>query len=155
MAKFLISGTEQMMRDFRKLGQMGESAAVAIVQAAADEVVGQWKDTAERMGHVDTGSMVRGIKATAAAADGSGVASEVYPRGKDRRGTRNATKAFILNYGSSRIPPSHWVEVANRDAEPVATGLMASMWASFVETGNVPGAELSGAAKRGRRSKGR
>lgn len=155
MARFRIDGADQMIKDFRKYGANGEAAAIAIVQAAADEVVGQWQDTATRFGHVDTGAMIRGIKATNAAADGNGIASEVYPRGKDKRGTRNATKAFILNYGSSKIPPSHWVEVANGEAEPVVTGLMESMWSSFVESGNVPGGGLSGAAKRTKRSKGR
>lgn len=155
MAKFRIEGADQLIKDYRKYGTNGEAAAIAIVQAAADEVVGQWQDSATRFGHVDTGAMIRGIKATTASADGNGIASEVYPRGKDKRGTRNATKAFILNYGSSKIRPSHWVEAANESAEPVVTGMMESMWASFMESGTVPGGGLSGAAKRTKRSKGR
>ena len=153
MARFDLGGTEQMMKDFRRLGQQGEAAAIAIVQAAAEEVVSQWQASAELHGHVDTGSMINGIKATDAASDGDGIASEVYPRGKDKRGTRNAMKAFILNYGTSRIPPSHWVEHANQDAAPVVTGMMTSMWATFLETGNVPAGQTGAksAKKRGRK----
>ena len=31
-----------------------------------------------------------------------GGAQDVYPLGEDRRGTRNATKAYVLNYGRGR-----------------------------------------------------
>lgn len=39
---------------------------------------------------------------------------DIYPQGKDRNGMRNAEKAFLIHYGTSQIPASHWVDDADR-----------------------------------------
>lgn len=39
---------------------------------------------------------------------------DIYPQGKDRKGVRNAEKAFILHYGTSKIAATHWVTDADR-----------------------------------------
>lgn len=49
-----------------------------------------------------TGAMLGSIGATEYIEFMGGGQREVYPLGEDSRGTRNATKAFVLNYGRGK-----------------------------------------------------
>jgi hypothetical protein len=45
---------------------------------------------------------------------------DIYPQGKDRKGIRNAEKAFYLHYGTSKLPATNWVDEADElSADPV------------------------------------
>lgn len=80
----------------------------AFGQAACDI----WKDETEARGFVDTGALkdsyVYEIKDDEVSA---------YPKGEDKKGVRNAEKAFILHYGKESISPSHYVDAARERTE--------------------------------------
>ena len=59
--------------------------------------------------------MLKSIKATRPKRKDYSSSIDIYPQGKDRKGIRNADKAFILNYGCSSIPGSRWVQEANEN----------------------------------------
>lgn len=63
--------------------------------------------------HVDTGDMLNSIKATKIRRRDSDRYVDVYPAGKDRKGVRNAEKAFITNYGTRSQQGTRWVQSAN------------------------------------------
>lgn len=129
MARFETSGLDNMISEMQRLGQdMGE-VAKRMVDAAVEEIKDAWKDSAEKHGHRDTGAMIDSVGyPNPVYKVGDALARDVYPQGKDGRGTRNAEKAFILNYGTSKIKPSHWVDEADENAEPLVEEKLLNIW---------------------------
>ena len=152
MAQMNVTGLDAVIRDMARLGEMTGKAADAMLMAGAAVYQERWKHSAEEHGHVDTGDMVAsvGYSGTPKTIEDARTL-DVYPQGKDRKGVRNAEKAFILHYGSSSIKGSRWVEDAERDAERPAQEAMADIWDEFVTTGNIPNEQAPRRARAGRR----
>ncbi len=143
MARFDTTGLQELINDMRRMGEAAEPVAQAMTAAAAEEITAAWKSAAEEHDLRDTGAMIESIGYPDGVQRlGSTFAADIYPQGKDGSGTRNAEKAFILNYGSKKIPPTYWVDEADkRSAETVQTRLE-EMWGEFLETGQVPAVPL-------------
>ncbi|NLW24754.1 MAG: hypothetical protein GXY91_05875, partial [Clostridia bacterium] len=58
---------------------------------------------------------------------------DIYPQGKDRKGVRNAEKAFVLHYGTSKLPASHWVDDADEMAGPMVEERLTKMFDEWLE----------------------
>lgn len=101
-----------------------------MLDAGAKEVQKCWREEAEARGHRDTGAMIASIGYKGVNVTNTGGYVEVYPRGTDK-GTRNAEKAFILNYGSSRIKGDGWVHAAEGKAEDRALEAMQEVFNSI------------------------
>ena len=140
MAKFDTSGLQDLVNDLRKLGgEDADRAARAMTAAAAQEIADAWKESAEKHELRDTGAMIESIGFPDGVQNGGGVfMADVYPQGKDASGTRNAEKAFILHYGSSRLKPTYWVDEAVKAAEEPVQKRLQEIWDSFLQTGQVP-----------------
>lgn len=139
MARFDTSGLQDLINDMRKMGDAAKPVARVMTLAAADEIRTAWKNTATQYGLIDTGAMVESIGYPAEPTDlGGAFAIDVYPQGTDASGTRNAEKAFILHYGSSRIQPTYWVDEADKNAEEPVQARLEGIWGEFLETGQVP-----------------
>ena len=52
----------------------------------------------------------------------------VSPQGKDHKGVRNAEKAFINHYGTSKIKATHFVDDAETEASEKAVDAMQDVW---------------------------
>ena len=61
------------------------------------------------------------------------MACEVYPQGVDRKGIRNAEKAFVNHYGASSRKATHFVDDAESEAEAPAVEAMANAWDTYFE----------------------
>lgn len=143
MARFDTSGLQDLINDMRRMGETSGDVAQVMTAAAAEEVAKAWKRSAEEHELRDTGAMIesigypRGVEKI-----GDVCAVDIYPQGKDASGTRNAEKAFVLHYGTSRRPPTYWVDDADKyAAEPVQKRLE-EIWGQFLETGQVPAVPL-------------
>ena len=143
MAQIDTTGLQAVLNDLRKLGEAAEPVAQVMTAAAAEEITAAWKQTAEEYGFRDTGAMIDSVGYPDGVQNMGGLfVADIYPQGKDARGTRNAEKAFILHYGSSRIKPSYWTDEADKRAgEPVQQRLE-GIWGDFLETGQVPAVPL-------------
>lgn len=152
MARMETNGLDAVIEEMTRLGEMTGKAADAMLMAGAAVYRQHWQRSAQMHGHVDTGDMVAsvGYSGTPKTIEDARTL-DVYPQGKDRKGVRNAEKAFILHYGSSSIKGSRWVEDAERDAERPAQEAMADVWDEFVTTGNIPNAQAPRRARAGRR----
>lgn len=117
MAKLSSSGADGMMDELRRLDAAVRGPVMQqMLDAGAEEVKKAWQATADRYGYRDSGEMIASI-APAKGRD-SDIYREIYPQGKDSRtGVRNAEKAFLLHYGTSRIKASYWVDEAEAEAE--------------------------------------
>jgi hypothetical protein len=129
MARFNTTGVDEIIADMKRMGELAGPTAQKMLMAGAEEVKIAWKASAEAHGHRDYGDMIASINFPRKVSNAGEILSiDIYPQGKDRKGVRNAEKAFILHYGSSRIPASHWVDVADAMAGPRVQKVMEEIW---------------------------
>lgn len=139
MARFEIRGLDEAIDELARMGQLTGQVADAMLLAGAEEVRKAWTASAQRHGHIDKGDMISSIGYAGSPRSVSDVRTiDIYPQGKDRRGIRNAEKAFILHYGTSSIKASAWVDEADRESETTAPSAMLAVFDGFIKTGKVP-----------------
>ena len=101
MATLRVSGIELIDQQFNKMGRpMIRQIVEAGAKAAEKVMAGETK--AKR--HVRTGQMLKSIGTNEYREFLGGGSVDVYPQGDDSRGVRNATKAYVINYGKGRRP---------------------------------------------------
>ena len=81
-----------------QLRQLGRPVIRRIVEAGADAAVDHMRERINEM-HRRTGDMAGGVAKSKYIETIDGGRDEVYPQGEDRHGERNATKAYVINYG--------------------------------------------------------
>lgn len=137
MAQFSTDGIDQIAAEMAWMGEAAGEVADEMLLAGAEEVKRAWKETAERHGYRETGDMIESIRADKAPkSDANDVRRiSVYPRVEDRKGVRNAEKAFLLHYGTSKIHGSHWVDEADQDAGPMVQDVFEKIWDRHLKGG--------------------
>lgn len=99
MARFQSVDVDDMARELMRLGQATGPMAREMVNEGAGVIADTWKSVIREIPHVDRQDMLDSVQAEEARQSGGAIVSEIYPRGKDRKGVRNAEKAFLLHYG--------------------------------------------------------
>ena len=97
MAKMRVSGAELELRE-----NLSRDMIRRMVEAGGKVADDRMKAATRAHMHVRTGDMLEAIKPTPYREWFGGGATEVYPQGDDRKGVRNATKAYVINYGRGR-----------------------------------------------------
>lgn len=134
MARFDVSGLDETIEEMKRLGQMTGQTADAMLMAGADEVRKAWRQSAEEHRHRDTGDMIASIGFARKPNEiGSIRTIDIYPQGKDKRNIRNAEKAFILHYGTTKIRGSRWVDDADKISEQTVAPAMIRVWEQFLQ----------------------
>lgn len=114
MARFDTSGLDELLADMKRHGELIGETADKMLMAGAEEVKNAWESAIEMEGLVDTGDMLKSIGyARKPKTAGDIRVIDIYPQGKDRKGIRNAEKAFVNHYGSSSIDATHFVDIAD------------------------------------------
>lgn len=139
-----MSGLDETIREMRRMGEASGALAKAMLQTGAERVKDAWRQSATEHDLIDTGDMLDSIGFAAEPQDiGGALSIDIYPQGKDRKGVRNAEKAFMLHYGTSDIKPTRWVDDADKLSEETAVPAMQAVFDEFVRTGRVPEVQLS------------
>ena len=134
MARFDVSGLDETIEEMKRLGQMTGQTADAMLMAGAEEVRKAWRQSAEEHRHRDTGDMIASIGFARTPKDVGSIRSiDIYPQGKDKRNIRNAEKAFILHYGTTKIRGSRWVDDADKISEQTVVPAMIRVWEQFLQ----------------------
>lgn len=121
MARMDTSGLQDIIVALRKAGAETGEMAQEMVMAGAEEIKKGWQQAILSHGLVDSGQMLASVGYPKKPTVKNGVAEiDVYPQGKDKRGVRNAEKAFIQHYGSSRVKPTRFVDDAERNSADAA-----------------------------------
>lgn len=129
MARFETSGIEDIMKDMKRLGETTGPVADEMLMAGAEEVKTSWKFAAAYHGLKHTGDMIESIGFPNKPRTAGDVrAIDIYPQGKDRKGVRNAEKAFINHYGTSRITGTHFVDMADEESGPRVQATFEKIW---------------------------
>lgn len=118
-----IEGAEELRRDLQKLGDNAQEIERQMLAAGGKIMADAWKRAIEDHGFVDTGAMLDQVKPTLRKRFGYQLA-EITSKGTDKHGVRNAAKAYILHYGTSRIRASHWIDGAEEQGTPPAIQAM-------------------------------
>lgn len=139
MARFEVEGMDEIIRQMRSMQQLTGKVAEAMLMAGAEEVREAWRESAEKHKHRDTGQLIESIgypRKPKAASDMLSI--DIYPQKKNDRGIRNAEVAFVLHYGTTKMPGSGWVDDADTISGPNVTSAMQRIWAEYLETGKAP-----------------
>lgn len=118
MAKLDTSGLNELVNNLSSFAEDFTDMKEDMLSAAGEILVDEWKDGIKRFDHVDTGDMLESVKAKRLKNE-DGV--EVFPQGKDKKGVRNAQKAFVLHYGWSNYEGDRFVDDIEDKAEEKAT----------------------------------
>lgn len=135
MARLDTSGIDGIIDELSRLGDIGQRVTDDMLRAGAEEVKKAWKDSADKHELRDTGDMINSIGPTKTKTTDGARSVDIYPQGIDRKGVRNAEKAFVHHYGTSSIPAKHWVDEAEEAAGPKSQAAMEKIYDDFLNGG--------------------
>lgn len=143
MARLEVYGLDGLTAYLKQQQQLTGPMAHAMLDSGAEELVKSWKDKIKQKNHIDSGAMLKSVRAkkTEEGKDGF-LEKTVYPQGKDKRGTRNAEKAFLFHYGwktnaatNGPHDGDHFVDEIEQEAEPNVVSAMEQTMADYLEKG--------------------
>ena len=105
MARFSVDGFE--IQEAR-LNKLGRTTLRTIVEAGAKAAEKVMEDATKQYSHTRNRDMLEAIGNNGIREYYGGASTEVYPQGDDRKGVRNATKAYVINYGKGKRPLTKW-----------------------------------------------
>lgn len=119
MARIDTSGLGDIARQILEQSDKTERAAKKMLEAGAEVVKNEQVAEIKKTFASDrsTGALANSIKASKVKKKGSEYYIEVAPTGKDKKGVRNATKGFVLEYGRSNMPARPWMTRANEKSQ--------------------------------------
>lgn len=133
MARFDTSGIQEIISEMQKMGQDVGPVAEEMCMAAVEEIRNAWRQSAEEHGLRDTGALIDSIGFGPSPVRAGGILyNDVYPMGTDSKGTRNAEKAFILHYGKSTFPGTHWIDDADEKSAAPVQARIEEIWDRFL-----------------------
>lgn len=100
MARFMVDGTEFVVQRMQALTR---TTIHRITMAGAKAAEDRMRENARQRQHVRNGDMIDAIRDNGYREYYQGGSTEVYPQGDDREGVRNATKAYVINYGRGGV----------------------------------------------------
>ena len=117
MARFSVNGVEMLET---QLSRMGRPMLRQIVEAGAKAAEKRMAENTEKRRHIQNHDMIDSIGNNGIRDYLGGASTEVYPQGDDRKGVRNATKAYVINYGKGKNPTKR--KKANKTGDKFITG---------------------------------
>ena len=150
MARFGSSGITETVESLKQMGANTEEMAGEMVGIGAAVTADAWQEVIEERRHIDNRDMLDSVKPTNVMRYGNGNPyADVYPQGVDRKGVRNAEKAYMLHYGwkagkASRdhknskgakgaYKGDHFVDEAERRADLMVADAMESVRDRYLE----------------------
>ena len=101
MARMIVDGTEFISE---KLEKRSRTTIQLVTMAGAKAAENRIKEMTSSRQHVRNSDMMDATTNNGYREWFGGGSTEVYPQGDDRKGIRNATKAYVINYGKGRRP---------------------------------------------------
>lgn len=146
MARLELDGLDQTIERMKEMGEMAGAAAKAMLMVGAAWIAQGLEKAARREELMRTGDLIASIGYPASpkyVEDAPTI--QIYARGKDREGVSNMDKAFVNNFGTTKLDATQWWEEGEAEAEDKAIAGMIDVWDEFVITGRVP--QVSGPGK--------
>lgn len=143
MARLEVSGLDDLTVYLKQQEQLTGQMARDMLDSGADVLVKVWKNKIKKKNYIDSGDMLKSVKAKKTKEGDDGFLEKtVYPQGKDKRGTRNAEKAFLLHYGwktnaatNGPHDGDHFVDEIEQEAAPNVVSAMEQTMADYLKKG--------------------
>lgn len=142
MVKFEFNGIDTLIADLEKLAVIDEETAYSILEAGAEALRAVQQAVLRRMGLINPvmPQLIYSLQISRKKGK-DGVLVRLGPRGK-RKNNKKASKrkkggtyantndevGYVLEYGSPRIKPRHWMETANEEGGAACTEAMQAAW---------------------------
>ena len=144
MAKFSFNGMDEISASFEQLSRLTDEDKMSVIMPAAQLLLQRQKEKILSLFTQRTGDLANSLTIKTES-DDDGVFALIFLKGKHRgsgTGQRkrkdgrsngkysgtNAEVAWILNFGSHRISPTHWLENANEEAEDEMIAVQQAAW---------------------------
>lgn len=129
MATMNVYGADDLTQLIRRTEKLADDEELAeMLNAGAEVVAEEWRAGINRTIRTNRskGDLAESVQPSRKIESSGGVSSTIiYPLGKDRKGIRNAEKAFILHYGKSGQPATRFVDAVEDNSEAKAIEAMA------------------------------
>ena len=151
MAKFSFDGVDYISAKFEQLAQIDDEDKMSVIRPAAEFLKGKHQEKILSKFKKRTGALAGSITVEQKS-DDDGAYARISPKGKHPRSSTgkrmklengkrrssgsysgtNAEVAYILEYGSPRIPASHWMEEANEEAADEVVAMQQEAWDQLI-----------------------
>ena len=143
MGTFYTKGVEDIIKEVERVEGLTSPTAREMLMSGAEIVQECWRQAAEDAGLHDTGDMIKSIGYSREPKNlRDGMSIEIYPQGKDKKGIRNAEKAYLNHYGTGKrfihvkkkeryvgkLEGTNFVEKAERLAGPRVQAEFERIW---------------------------
>lgn len=153
MAKFTFDGIDSISFLSDEFMQLTDDDKLSVIMPAAELLKTRHQEKIRQVFKQRSGTLAKSI-GIAVKSDDSGVYAYVSPEGKHPKSSTgkrfkkgkdgkrrssgkysgsNAEIGYILEYGSPRIRPRHWMETANEDAEGQIAEIQQEAWNDLME----------------------
>lgn len=153
MAKFTFDGIDSISFLSDEFMGLTDEEKLSVIMPAAEFLRDRHQEKIRQVFKQRSGTLAKSIKIQVKN-DDSGSFAHIAPTGKhpksstgkrfkkDKDGKRrasgkysgsNAEVAYILEYGSPRIRPRHWMETANEEAEAQIAEIQQAAWDDLME----------------------
>ncbi len=154
MANIITTVKSDITNELAKRGEDTRKVAEAMLIAGAEALKKNWEEVITEESLIDSGDMKAAVGYNPAKAlKGGELEIDVYPFGKDYKGTSNATKAAMLHYGTSTFPMTRFIDEIEKRTEKDAEEAMRKVMEEWISTGRVPEVTRTPFNKRGTKSK--
>ena len=144
MAKFSFNGMDEITGSIEQLMNLTNEDRMSVIMPAATLVAERQKEKIRQVFKQRTGDLANSITIRERL-DGDIAYANIYLKGKHRgssTGVRrrkdgrkngkysgsNAEVGYVLEYGSQRITPRHWMETANEEVEDDLISVQQTAW---------------------------
>lgn len=135
MAQLSFSGLDELMLSLQEASEIPDDVAEAMLSAEAEIVEAAQIAAGMQMGVYRTGETLTSIRPgkMKRAKDGGRV-MYVSPQGRNEKGERNATVAFVNEYGKRNQAPRPFIAAANEAAATPAVEAAAEIYDEFLKS---------------------
>lgn len=128
-----VIGADEMLKALQRLGDNMPQVERNMLKEGGQVMAGAWQYTIGQRGLILTGAMQANVKSKARSVRGV-LRAEITSEGKDAHGVRNAAKAYMLHYGTSRITATHWIQSAEDMGIPLTSAAMEEILSEAIES---------------------
>ena len=149
MAAFSFNGLDSIEASFQELSQLSDEEKYSVISPAAELLKQKFVEKIKSLFIQRSGDLAESITIVKKT-DDSGSYAHITPTGKHSKSSTgkrnkkgkssgrysgsNAEVAWILEYGSPRIDPRHWMETTNEESEEEVIAAEEAAWDSLLET---------------------
>ena len=152
MAEFKVSGLDRLTADLDAMGKMSEEDIRAILRPPAKLLTEAFRTALDSLFSKVTGALRSSIRVKWQHDEYGVVIANIGPNDRDhpippRKGTRkrkaqkgpsypipNSTLAYMLEFGTQRIPAKHWMENTIRENEEEVYRLLAEGFDNYINS---------------------